>query len=84
MRENKFKLSPAGKFAALLSLMLTPAVTVYAAGIEAAGDGTHRPEISSTINDVPLINIATPSVAGVSHNQYQEFNVDQRGVVFNN
>ncbi|HFF1620095.1 TPA: hemagglutinin repeat-containing protein [Yersinia enterocolitica] len=84
MRKNKFKLSPAGKLATLLSLILTPATMAYAAGIEAAGDSAHRPEISSTIYDVPLINIVAPSVAGLSHNQYQEFNVDQRGVIFNN
>ncbi|MFL4555499.1 hemagglutinin repeat-containing protein [Yersinia kristensenii] len=84
MRKNKFKLSPAGKLAALLSLILTPATTAYAAGIEAARDSAHRPEISSTITDIPLISIVTPSKSGVSHNQYQEFNVDHRGVIFNN
>lgn len=84
MKKNIFKLSPAGKLTVLLSLILTPATTVYAIGIEAAGDSAHRPEISSTITDVPLINIVAPSESGVSHNQYQEFNVDHRGVIFNN
>ena len=33
---------------------------------------------------IEIINIATPSNAGLSHNRYDKFNVDKAGAVLNN
>ncbi|MCG3470982.1 filamentous hemagglutinin N-terminal domain-containing protein [Xenorhabdus bovienii] len=36
------------------------------------------------VNNIPVINIATPTLNGMSRNTYKEFNVSEKGVIFNN
>lgn len=57
-----------------------PLHPAWGAAMTAADKNT---QISQQKN-VPIINIATPNGAGVSHNKFQQFNVDKQGAVLNN
>jgi filamentous hemagglutinin len=43
-----------------------------------------HPTILAAPNGVPLVNIQTPSGAGVSRNTYSQFDVQQQGAILNN
>lgn len=44
----------------------------------------NRPVIDATANGLPLVQITTPSAAGVSRNQFSVYNVGTGGVILNN
>lgn len=46
--------------------------------------GPHAPSVGVTPNGLPLVNITAPTAAGVSHNQYQQFDVPTQGAILNN
>ncbi|WP_201313829.1 hemagglutinin repeat-containing protein [Dyella sp. EPa41] len=46
--------------------------------------GNQRPTVMGAPNSAPLINIQTPSAAGVSRNTYSRFDVRSEGAVLNN
>lgn len=83
MKKHTFKLSPAGKLAAAVTIISVSVATCYAAGIVGAGDSAHKPDVSS-VNGTSVINIVQPSASGLSHNQFQDFNVGEKGAVLNN
>jgi filamentous hemagglutinin len=42
------------------------------------------PQVQTTANGLPVVQIAAPSASGVSRNLYQQFNVDPSGIILNN
>jgi filamentous hemagglutinin len=64
----------------------TAAVGIAHAQIVAAPNvpGSLRPVVLVAPNGVPLVNIQSPSAAGVSRNVYNQLNVGPNGAIFNN
>ncbi|QGB61347.1 filamentous hemagglutinin/adhesin [Bordetella parapertussis] len=76
------------------SLSVAPNALAWALMLACAGLplGTHaqglvpqgQTQVLQGGNKVPVVNIANPNSGGVSHNKFQQFNVANPGVVFNN
>lgn len=71
----------------LLSYLLYPGVVLAQAvgtNVEAATGSAHAPQITQSQNKTTVVNINQASAAGVSRNQYNQFNVGPNGLILNN
>ncbi|MCL0910241.1 hemagglutinin repeat-containing protein [Escherichia coli] len=82
MARQYFKLSSAGRLASIIAISFVTCSS-FAAGIVADG-GALGPGVSTAANGTQVVNIVKPTDQGLSHNQYQDFNVNRPGAVFNN
>ncbi|HEJ7892146.1 TPA: DUF637 domain-containing protein [Serratia liquefaciens] len=74
-------LARAVSYLLIYTTALTPLHPAFAAGINAANGNT---QVHMKPGNVPVVNIATPNSAGISHNVYKDFNVGTPGAVLNN
>lgn len=71
-------------FAALLATNSAPWIPMALANPVVPDQGKLGPKIEEARNGMTVININTPNDKGLSHNQYNAFNVDEKGLILNN
>jgi len=80
-RERFWGMPKRGLAFLLANVMFWQPMWAQADGIVVSAPGT---TLDRAGNGVPIINIATPNGAGLSHNQFHDYNVDAQGVILNN
>jgi len=70
----------------VILLVLEPGIAAAAGGIIVApgAPASKQPTLDAAPNGVTIINIVKPSASGLSHNQFDQFNVNSQGVIINN
>lgn len=71
-------------FAALLATNSAPWIPMALANPVVPAQGALGPKTEEARNGMTVVNINTPNGKGLSHNQYDAFNVDNKGLILNN
>ena len=71
-------------FAALLATNSAPWIPMALANPVVPDQGKLGPKIEEARNGMTVVNINTPNDKGLSHNQYNAFNVEEKGLILNN
>ena len=71
-------------FAALLATNSAPWIPMALANPVVPDQGKLGPKIEEARNGMTVVNINTPNDKGLSHNQYNAFNIDEKGLILNN
>ena len=71
-------------FAALLATNSAPWIPMALANPVVPAQGALGPKTEEARNGMTVVNINTPNDKGLSHNQYDAFNVDHKGLILNN
>ena len=56
----------------------------HGVGPHPKAEARHQPQVEETANGISLVNITAPSSGGVSRNEYETFNVPDKGAILNN
>ena len=71
-------------FAALLATNSAPWIPMALANPVVPAQGALGPKTEEARNGMTVVNINMPNGKGLSHNQYDAFNVDHKGLILNN
>ncbi len=52
--------------------------------VDGGAPASNQANLTTAPNGVPVVNIVTPNGAGVSHNQFTDYNVTNQGLILNN
>lgn len=80
-RERFWGMPKRGIALILANAMFWQPLMAQADGIVVSAPGT---SLGQAGNGVPIVNIAAPNGSGLSHNQFQDYNVGAQGVILNN